>query len=189
MPLSSSMERLCGQIPSSMPVRNTWSNSSPFVLCNVIGSVAVFEHAHVTGFLKDATQECGRFLAGERFLQLAHEFLERPQWGHGPARRSAGDKFFDGPPQRGSIHARRLAQRINRGLADAARRQIQYAKQRNVVLRVHGQAHVGQRIAHFGPLVEAESAYQSVTDPPAPKRLFKSSGLSDRTILNSTGLL
>ena len=36
IPFSSLTERLCGQIPSSIPVRNTWSNSSPFVLCSVI---------------------------------------------------------------------------------------------------------------------------------------------------------
>src|SRR5208283_324612 len=36
MPFSSFTLRLCGQIPSSNPVKNTWSNSNPFVLCKVI---------------------------------------------------------------------------------------------------------------------------------------------------------
>src|SRR5260370_1234631 len=36
MPFSSFKARLCGEMPSSMPVRKTWSNSRPLVLCSVI---------------------------------------------------------------------------------------------------------------------------------------------------------
>src|SRR5260370_15925538 len=126
-------------------------------------------------------------MRGKRLLQSPDEFLEGPQRSYRPARGCARDEFFNGCPEWYSIDACRLAKRIHCRLANSARGNIQYAEQRDVVLRMHCQAHVSQRIFHFGAIVEAEAAHQLVTQAAAPENLFECARLEIRAVLYSTG--
>ena len=103
--------------------------------------------------------------------------MERPQRSYRPARRCTGNKSFNGRPQRYSVNACAFAERVHRCLADASRGDIQYAEQRNVILRMHCQADVSERILHFGAIVEAEPTHKFVAQAAPAENLFEGSGL------------
>src|SRR5260370_20720112 len=126
-------------------------------------------------------------MRGKRLLQSPDEFLEGPQRSYRPARGCARDEFFNGCPEWYSIDACRLAKGIHCRLANSARGNIQYAEQRDVVLRMHCQAHVSQRVFHFGSIVEAEAAHKLVAQAAAPENLFECARLEIRAVLYSAG--
>src|SRR5207253_4899750 len=111
------------------------------------------------------------------------------QRSYGTACRPTGDKLLNGRPQGSFFNARGFANRVHSGLADAARRQVQYAQQRNVILRMHGEAHVGERILHFGPIVKAESADEFVTQASPAKNLFEGARLEIGAVFHGAGLV
>ena len=54
--------------------------------------------------------------------------------------------------------------RLHDALADAARRHVDHAPQADVVVRIDDQAHVGERVLDFLPLVEPDAADDLVGD-------------------------
>src|SRR5258707_4313745 len=156
---------------------------------HVFGSVAVLEHGHVAGFLENGMQETWGFLGGKRILQLANELLECAQGSDGAARGGPGDEFFNGSPKRRAIDTGGLPERVHRGLANAARRNIQYTKERNIILRVHRQAHVGKRVLYFGAIVETKAAHKFVTEAAAAENFFERPRLEIGTVFHRTDLV
>ena len=86
------------------------------------------------------------------------------------------------------IEARGFAQRVHGGLADAARRHVQHAQQRDIVLWVHRQTDVGQSVFYFGAIVEAEAAHQFVTNAAAAEDFFERARLKVGAVLDGAGL-
>ncbi len=113
--------------------------------------------------------------------------LKCPQGGYRPARCCAGNKFFNGCPKGYSVNTSGLAEYVHGCLTNAARGHIQYAEQRDVVLWMHCQTYVGQRILHFGAIVEAEAAYKIVAQAAAPENLFECAGLEISAVLYRAG--
>src|SRR5882724_1409447 len=54
---------------------------------------------------------------------------------------------------------------------------------------MHGEAHVGESVLHFGAFVKAEPADQFVADAPAAESLFKSARLEIGTVFDGAGLI
>ncbi len=121
-------------------------------------------------------------------MQFGDQLLKRAQRSHRASDRCSGDEFFDGGPERSSVRTSGFPQRIHGSLADAARRHIQYAQQRNVIFRMHRQPHVGQRVFDFGAIVEAESSDQFVAQAAAAKDLFECARLEICPVLDGAGL-
>src|SRR5258708_3943960 len=54
---------------------------------------------------------------------------------------------------------------------------------------MHGEAHVGERVLHFGAFVKAEAADQFVANATAAKGFFKSAGLEIGAVFDGAGLI
>jgi len=128
-----------------------------FYACDVFWSVAVLEHGHVPGFVEDVTQEFGRFAFGQCLLETKDEFL-KARTGV-VARPEAPPKGrFRSLPRRGTVGAGGVAERVDRGFADAARGNVEDAEKGNIVLGMHGEADVSECVFDFGAVVKTETA-------------------------------
>src|SRR5258708_4140721 len=54
---------------------------------------------------------------------------------------------------------------------------------------MHGEAHVGERVLHFGAFVKAEAADQFVANAAAAKGFFESTGLEIGAVFDGAGLI
>src|SRR5262249_49730511 len=124
--------------------------------------VAVFEHGHVAGFVEDIVKKIGGLALLESLLQVENEFVESAHGCCGAAGGTASKKHFDGGPKRGVVGFGEIAKRVERGLADAARENVEDSEKRDVVLGVHGEADVGEGVFDFGAIVKTEAADEFV---------------------------
>ncbi len=90
-------------------------------------------------------------------------------------------------PQRRAGAARGLPQPLERGLADAARRQVDDALEGHVVGAVLRQAQVGQRVLDLGALEEAQAAVHAVGDARGHQRLLEGARLGVGTVEDRRG--
>ena len=67
----------------------------------------------------------------------------------------------------------RVVERLERGVADAARRDVDHPLDRRRVVRPHGQAEVRQDVLDLGALVELHAADDGVRDVRAQQLFFK----------------
>ena len=108
----------------------------------------------------EGIQRAGDFLAGREFARANHVPKRFPGF--------LGARFQSG----------------DRCRADSSRRNIQHAQQRDVVLGMKKQPHVGERVAHLGALVKAESAHHAIANAQPPQDFFERPRLRARAIEN-----
>src|SRR5579871_3579029 len=129
--------------PASMLSATARESSSRFSMRDVFGRIAIFEHGHVAGFVEHVTEKIGGLAILEPLLQAPDELVKGADWSGGATRGTSGKKHFDGGPECGAIGLCEITERVERCLADAARRDVEHAQKRNVVLGMHGEADVG----------------------------------------------
>src|SRR6267378_3044449 len=221
------MARLCGQMPSSMPVRNTWSNSKPLVLCKVIrvtpglpsnwsasltsaaasrksvkvspasmpsataraSSSRFSSRATSSGALRslnmaiypDSSRTACKNPGGS-WVARASCNLRMSSWN---ARKGVTARPADAPETNFSIA-------VHSGVPSTradSRSNIQYAEQRNVILRMHCQANIGKRVLHFGAIVETEPTHKFVAQAAPAENLFESARLEISAIFDRARLV
>ncbi len=77
---------------------------------------------------------------------------------------AAGQLVQRGLPQRGVVVTCAAAQHLERAIADAARRRVDDALERGIVVAIGDQAQIRQRIADLGALEVAQSAVDAIRD-------------------------
>src|SRR6266478_3486478 len=201
MPFSSFSARLCGEMPSSIPVRNTWSNSRPLVLCKVINvtpglpskeSASLTRAAASKKSVNDspfsmpsatARTSSSRFSIRETSSGvLRSRNISMYPVSSRTARKKSGASFV------ASASCSLAISSWNARRGATARPDIQYAQQRNVIFRMHGQPNIGQRVLHFRAVVETKTSHELVAEPTAAKYLFKRSRLKIRAVFHRASL-
>src|SRR5207253_546281 len=91
--------------------------------------------------------------------------------------------------ERGVISAGEFAEGVDGGLADAARGNVQDAKERNVVFGMHGEANVGEGVFDFSSIVKAETTDEFVANAAAAKDFFEGTGLEVGAVLDGASLV
>src|SRR5947209_17233084 len=97
---------------------------------NIFGRIAIAQHRHVACFVQKKAQEFGRLFRGVRVLEVGDKLLESAQWRDGATARTGGKNLANGIPEGEFTGTRGLAQNINGGFANSARRNVQNAPQR-----------------------------------------------------------
>src|SRR5262249_1100644 len=139
--------------------------------------------------VKHITQEVCRLAILECLLEAEDEFGERADRSSGAASRTASKEHFNGGPECCVVCFGEIAEGIKRGLADAARGNVEDAQEGDVGLGMHGETDVGERVFHFGAIVKAETANKFVAQATATEEFFKSTRLKVCAVFDSACLI
>src|SRR5579859_2040129 len=142
----------------------------------IFGGIALAQHVQVAGGFHNKGDELRGRQRRHLFAQLVDQLAETAQRREG-ARGAGIDHFAERFPKRAVAFASGGAQGVHRDLADSARRRIQDAQERDIVVWEHRKANVGENVPNFGALIKTEAAEQSIANAARAEGLFERAGL------------